>query len=142
MLDKEIGDGQFRQETALQDRAQVEFDITSLQTSKKRVQKQLNSINLKIDKSMKEYKKLENDNAAIVSYNKEQTTKVEVMQKLADEKKKQIKQLKKDTEKLVEEQHISVGQLVKKGMEEKNMTAKGINLKEKIMKLQNNVTEI
>jgi len=52
------------------------------------VQKQLNSINLKIDKSMKEYKKLENDNAAIVSYNKEQTTKVEVMQKLADEKKK------------------------------------------------------
>jgi hypothetical protein len=43
------------------------------------VQKQLNSINLKIDKSMKEYKKLENDNAAIVSYNKEQTTKVEVM---------------------------------------------------------------
>jgi hypothetical protein len=27
-------------------------------------------------------------------------------------------------------------------MEEKNMTAKGINLKEKIMKLQNNVTEI
>lgn len=37
---------------------------------------------------MKEYKKLENDNAAIVSYNKEQTTKVEVMQKLADEKKK------------------------------------------------------
>lgn len=42
----------------------------------------------------------------------------------------------------MEEQHISVGQLVKKGMEEKNMTAKGINLKEKIMKLQNNVTEI
>ena len=37
----------------------------------------------------------------------------------------------------MEEQHISVGQLVKKGMEEKNMTAKGINLKEKIMKLQN-----
>lgn len=64
------------------------------------------------------------------------------MVKLADEKKKQIKQLKKDIEKLVEEQHISVGQLVKKGMEEKNMTAKGINLKEKIMKLQNNVTEI
>ena len=79
MLDKEFGDGQYRTETALQDRAQVEFDNTSLQTSKKRVQKQLNSINLKIDKSMKEYKKLENDNAAIVSYNKEQTTKVEVM---------------------------------------------------------------
>ena len=91
---------------------------------------------------MKEYKKLENDNASIISWNKEQQTKVEVMVKLADEKKKQIKQLKKDTDKLIEEQHISVGQLVKKGMEEKNMTAKGINLKEKIMKLQNNVTEI
>jgi hypothetical protein len=40
---------------------------------------------------MKEYKKLENDNGAIVSYNKEQQTKVEVMVKLAEEKKKAIK---------------------------------------------------
>jgi len=37
---------------------------------------------------MKEYKKLENDNASIISWNKEQQTKVEVMVKLADEKKK------------------------------------------------------
>jgi DNA repair exonuclease SbcCD ATPase subunit len=52
---------------------------------------------------LKEFKKLENDNAGLVSYNKEQQTKVEVMVKLADEKKKQIKQLKKDVEKIVEE---------------------------------------
>ena len=112
-----------------------------MNASKKRVQKQLNRITLEIDKSMKEYKKLENDNTVIVSYNKEQQTKVEVMVKLAEEKKKQIKQLKKDQDKLIEEQHISVGQLVKKCMEEKNMESKEISLRKKIEKLKNSVTE-
>jgi chromosome segregation ATPase len=95
--------GEHKQRDVGEERAQIENDITFLNASKKRVQKQLNRIHLEIDKSMKEYKKLENDNAAIVSYNKEQQTKVEVMVKLAEEKKKAIKQLKKDQDKLIEE---------------------------------------
>lgn len=70
-LERTMAELKNQQTEAADDRFQIETDVTSLQTIKKRVQKQLNGINLRIDKSMKEVKKLEMDNSAIVSYNKE-----------------------------------------------------------------------
>lgn len=63
------------------------------------------------------------------------------MSKLAEEKKKAQKQLKKDQDKLIEEQHISVGVLVKRGLEDKTMEAKKSKLLEDISAHKNQVNE-
>ena len=63
------------------------------------------------------------------------------MEKLAEEKKKAQKQLKKDQDKLIEEQHISVGVLVKRGLEDKTMEAKKSKLLEDISAHKNQVNE-
>ena len=82
-------------------------------------------MNKELDDTMKLIKKLENENIKIVNNYKEWKTEKEVIEKLRDEKEKQIKQLKKDKDKLTEEQHISVGLMVKKGLEDVEMQAKG-----------------
>lgn len=70
---------------------------------------------------MKSIKKLENENIKIRNNYKELKTEKEVVEKLKEEKEKQIKILKKDKDKLTEEQHISVGLMVKKGLEDVEM---------------------
>ena len=81
---------------------------------------------------MKLTKKLEHENTGLNSHAKELKTQTEVMEKLAEEKKKAIKQLKKDQEKLQEEQHLSLGQIVKKALEDKTMEAKITKLEKDI----------
>lgn len=66
---------------------------------------------------------------------------MEVTQKLTEEKKKLIKDLKKDKEKLMEEQHIAVGQMVKKGLEDKTMEAKKTKLEKDISEHTQQVRE-
>jgi len=58
---------------------------------------------------MKMTKKLEHINQGLISHSKELKTQTEVMEKLAEEKKRSIKQLKKEQDKLMEEQHLSLG---------------------------------
>ena len=82
-------------------------------------------MNKEYDDAMKSIKKLENENIKIVNNYKELKTEKEVVEKLREEKEKQIKILKKDKDKLTEEQHISVGLMVKKGLEDVEMQAKG-----------------
>lgn len=82
-------------------------------------------MNKEYDDAMKSIKKLENENIKIVNNYKELKTEKEVVEKLREEKEKQIKVLKKDKDKLTEEQHISVGLMVKKGLEDVEMQAKG-----------------
>lgn len=82
-------------------------------------------MNKEYDDAMKSIKKLENENIKIVNNYKELKTEKEVVEKLREEKEKQIKVLKKDKDKLTEEQHISVGLMVKKGLEDVDMQAKG-----------------
>ncbi len=56
-----------------------------------------------------------------------------MVEKLRDEKIKNLKQLKKDKDKLIEEQHISVGQLVRRGMEDKEMETRRAKLEKDIV---------
>jgi hypothetical protein len=42
---------------------------------------------------------------------------------MTEEKKKALKELKKDKEKLMEEQHLVIGNIVKKGLQDKEMVA-------------------
>jgi len=60
-------------------------------------------MNKEYDDAMKSIKKLENENIKIVNNYKELKTEKEVVEKLREEKEKQIKILKKDKDKLTEE---------------------------------------
>ena len=106
-------------------RVQVDVEIEASRQTKKRLQVNYNRMNKEYDDAMKSIKKLENENIKIVNNYKELKTEKEVVEKLREEKEKQIKILKKDKDKLTEEQHISVGLMVKKGLEDVEMQAKG-----------------
>lgn len=73
------------------DRTQVDQDISADTATQRSLTKFLNRIKLDTDKLQKEIKKAEIENNGIYSYNKEQTTQVEVMEKLREEKQKSIK---------------------------------------------------
>jgi len=84
-------------------RVQVDIDIQASIQTKKRFQVNYNRMNKEYDDAMKSIKKLENENIKIVNNYKELKTEKEVVEKLREEKEKQIKILKKDKDKLTEE---------------------------------------
>ena len=119
----------------------IDQETETIQRRHKQLTKDLNGYNKKINDVQYGIKKTEHQNAGIVANYKDLKTQTEVMEKLAEEKKKAQKQLKKDQDKLIEEQHISVGVLVKRGLEDKTMEAKKSKLLEDISAHKNQVNE-
>ena len=68
---------------------------------------------------MSEYKRLTMANQTIRGHIKELETMLSGTTKLKAEKEAQAKELERETKKLMDEQHIFVGQLVKKGLDDK-----------------------
>jgi chromosome segregation ATPase len=122
-------------------RYQLEVQIKTNEQKKKRLNKNINRMNKEIDDSMKATKKLEKEIEKTINHFKELKTQTEVTEKQIEEKKKTLKELKRDKEKLEEEHHIAVGQLVKKGLESKTMEAKKTKLEKDIQEHAQQVRE-
>lgn len=72
---------------------------------------------------------------------KEQETQLSGVTKLEAEKRAQARELERETKKLVDEQHIFVGQLVKKGLDDKVALTKKMKLERDIAAFKANVRE-
>ena len=72
---------------------------------------------------------------------KEYETQLSGVTKLEAEKKAQAKDLERETKKLMDEQHIFVGQLVKKGLDDKVALTKKMKLERDIAGFKANVRE-
>lgn len=81
----------------------------------------MNHYNKRIDDEKKLFKKVEYESGNLKNNIKELETTSATTLKFLEEKKKENDSLQVHKKSLEEEQHIFVGQLVKKGLEEKNM---------------------
>lgn len=90
---------------------------------------------------MSEYKKLTMGNQTIVGHIKELETMLSGTTKLKAEKEAAAKELERETKKLMDEQHIFVGQLVKKGLDDKVALTKKMKLERDIASFKANVRE-
>lgn len=111
----------------------IENEIKILGEGKKKTQEMINHLNKRYEDEKKIFKKLEYDENNLQNNLKEIDTQIQTTNKFLEEKKKENEQLQGHKKNLEEEQQIFVGQLVKKGLEEKNMAAK-------IMKLKSDIT--
>ena len=96
----------------------------------------MNHFNKRIDDEKKLFKKIEYENNNLKNNVKELETQIATTQKYLDEKHKENDSLQVYKENLDEEQKIFIGQLVKKGLEEKNMQAKIMKLKSDIVQYE------
>ncbi len=125
-IDKEI----FR---ITEERVVIETQIKVLESNKKRQQEKINHYNKRIDDEKKMFKKIEYENNNLVNNVKELETQIATTHKFLEEKKKESESLLVYKKNLEEEQQIFVGQLVKKGLEEKNMQAKIMKIRSDIV---------
>jgi hypothetical protein len=93
----------------------------------------MNHFNKRIDDEKKLFKKIEYENNNLKNNLKELETQLATTTKYVDEKKRENDQIQVYKKNLEEEQQIFVGQLVKKGLEERNMQAKIMKLKSDIV---------
>lgn len=84
----------------------------------------MNRMNKEIDDELKKRKKLEIEIVSIVNNIKELQNQLHGTTKLVEEKKKESEELESQQKHLMDEQQIFIGQLVKKGLEDKTMEAK------------------
>lgn len=103
------------------ERFDIETQVKILQQNKKRLQEKMNHYNKRIDDEKKLFKKVEYESGNLKNNIKELETTSATTLKFLEEKKKENDSLQVHKKSLEEEQHIFVGQLVKKGLEEKNM---------------------
>lgn len=118
---------------ATEERFIIDNEQKLLEESKKKAQEKMNHYNKRIDDEKKSFKKTEYDNNNLINNIKEIQTQLFSTNKFVDEKKKENETIQVHKKNLDEEQQIFVGQLVKKGLEEKNMQAKIMNLKRDIV---------
>lgn len=116
-------------------------DIKALDLSKKRHQEKQNHYNKRIDDEKKLFKKIEYENNNLINNIKELETQRSNTNKFLEEKKRENDNLQGHKKNLEEEQQIFVGQLVKKGLEEKNMQAKIMKLKSDIVSHEKQVQQ-
>lgn len=114
-------------------RVVIETQIKVLESSKKRQQERINHFNKRIDDEKKMFKKIEYENNNLINNIKELDTQIATTHKFLEEKRKEAEQLLIYKKNLEEEQQIFVGQLVKKGLEEKNMQAKIVKIRSDIL---------
>lgn len=119
----------------------LEMDIKEHKKTKKLLDKKNTQYKRKIDEQMSEYKKLTMANQTIVGHIKELETMLSGTTKLKAEKEAQAKELERETKKLMDEQHIFVGQLVKKGLDDKVALTKKMKLEKDIASFKANVRE-
>eukprot|EP00347_Sterkiella_histriomuscorum_P000313 403376359 len=114
-------------------RVVIETQIKVLESGKKRQQEKINHYNKRIDDEKKMYKKIEYENTNLINNIKELDTTIHTTHKFLEEKRKEAEQLLVYKKNLEEEQQIFVGQLVKKGLEEKSMQAKIVKIRSDIL---------
>lgn len=122
-------------------RVVIETQIKVLESSKKRQQERINHFNKRIDDEKKMFKKIEYENNNLINNIKELDTQIATTHKFLEEKRKEAEQLLIYKKNLEEEQQIFVGQLVKKGLEEKNMQAKIVKIRSDILQHEKQVKE-
>ena len=116
-----------------EERVQLETELKVVQSGKKDCQERTTHLNKRIDDEKKAFKKTEYENASIGNNVKELDTQLATTSKFLDEKRREAEQLLVYKKNLEEEQQIFVGQLVKKGLEEKNMQAKIMKIRSDIL---------
>lgn len=124
-----------------ENRVVIETQIKVLEANRKRQQEKINHYNKRIDDEKKIYKKIEYENNNLTNGIKELDTQISTTNKFLEEKKKEAESLLVYKKNLEEEQQIFVGQLVKKGLEEKNMQAKIMKLKSDIVQHEKQVQQ-
>ncbi len=118
---------------ATEDRFEIESQMKVLEQNKKRQQEKMNHYNKRIDDEKKLFKKTEYEDNNLINNVKELETQIASTSKFVEEKRKENDVIQVNKKNLDEEQQIFVGQLVKKGLEEKNMQAKIMKLKSDIV---------
>ncbi|CDW91529.1 UNKNOWN [Stylonychia lemnae] len=124
-----------------EERVLLDTQIKVMESNKKRQQEKINHYNKRIDDEKKLYKKIEYENNNLINNIKELETQIANTHKFLDEKKKEAEQLLIYKKNLEEEQQIFVGQLVKKGLEEKNMQAKIVKIRSDILQHEKQVQQ-
>ena len=124
-----------------EERVQLETELKVVQSGKKDCQERTNHLNKRIDDEKKAFKKTEYENASIGNNVKELDTQLATTSKFLDEKRREAEQLLVYKKNLEEEQQIFVGQLVKKGLEEKNMQAKIMKIRSDILQHEKQVQQ-
>ena len=116
-----------------EERVVIETQIKVFESNRKRQQEKINHFNKRIDDEKKLFKKIEYENNNLINNIKELETQIATTHKFLEEKKKEAESLLVYKKNLEEEQQIFVGQLVKKGLEEKNMQAKIMKIRSDIV---------
>lgn len=124
-----------------EERVQLETELKVVQSGKKDCQEKTNHFNKRIDDEKKAFKKTEYESANIANNIKELETQTATTGKFLEEKRREAEQLLVYKKNLEEEQQIFVGQLVKKGLEEKNMQAKIMKIRSDILQHEKQVQQ-
>lgn len=102
-------------------RAELENNNSQLIKDRKLKQKEKSKLSKEIEEKKRMYKKYELQNANFINQKKELETQVGSTMKFIEEKRREVKIQGQRKKNIQEENQLFVGQLVKKGLEEKNM---------------------
>lgn len=122
-------------------RYEVDSAIQVDTQTKKRLEKNLNRLNKENNDCLKRRTKLEQDNISIVGSIQMLENQLYGTTKEVEEKKRESEELELKQKQLMDEQQIFIGQLVKKGLEDKTMEAKKVKLEKDIKDYNQQVHE-
>ena len=122
-----------------QENGTLEAEIKANKATRKRLETTKNQLNKKINDTESEQKSEKLANDTIAGHIKELETMLSATTKRKIEKDAQAKELERETKKLMDEQHIFVGQLVKKGLDDKVAETKKLKLEKDIESFKHSV---